>query len=154
MTIAGTGHRPDKLGGYSEAAYRKLYLIALQWLEKHKPDRVISGMALGWDLALCEASIDCGIDTLAAVPFKGQELIWPKPTQQKYHHLINYCEVKIISEGEYQVWMLQVRNKWMVDHCDKVLAMYNGGATGGTANCIHYAKSKGKTIINLYNKLV
>jgi uncharacterized phage-like protein YoqJ len=43
---------------------------------------------------------------------------------------------------------MQKRNEYMVDKCDKLLAVWNG-TTGGTHNCIKYAKSKGKEIILL-----
>lgn len=55
MILAVTGHRPNKLGGYSKQAYRKLVKIAEVNLKKLNPDKVISGMALGWDQALAQA---------------------------------------------------------------------------------------------------
>ncbi len=38
------------------------------------------------------------------------------------------------------------RNKWMVDNCDLLIAVWNG-TSGGTANCVNYAKSINKQII-------
>lgn len=35
----------------------------------------------------------------------------------------------------------------MVDRCDKLIACYNGDTSGGTYNCVQYAKKKGKEII-------
>ena len=52
-----------------------------------------------------------------------------------------------ISSGEYTANKMQVRNKWIVDHCDKLLACYDGTSVGGTLNCIKYAKNVGKDII-------
>ena len=57
MIIAGTGHRPDKLGGYSDDVLSKLIKLARTTLFDLKPKKVISGMALGWDMALAYAAL-------------------------------------------------------------------------------------------------
>jgi len=41
---------------------------------------------------------------------------------------------------------MQARNTWQTDKADKLLAVFDG-SSGGTGNCVKYAKSKGKTII-------
>ena len=41
---------------------------------------------------------------------------------------------------------MQTRNEWMVNHCDKLIAVWNG-SDGGTGNCVNYAKSINKEII-------
>jgi nucleoside 2-deoxyribosyltransferase len=37
----------------------------------------------------------------------------------------------------------------MVDNCDTVVAVWNG-TSGGTKNCIDYAKKQNKPVANLY----
>jgi hypothetical protein len=39
-----------------------------------------------------------------------------------------------------------VRNRAMVDRCDRVFALYDGRAKGGTYYTIEYAKRKGKAV--------
>ena len=39
-----------------------------------------------------------------------------------------------------------VRNDYMVDHSDLVLAIWNGEQSGGTWHTIEYAKAKGKQV--------
>ena len=152
MIICGTGHRPDKLGGYGMAAGVKLVNLAVDWLEENKPTKVISGMALGWDYALAAAAFDLDIPFIAAVPFKGQEKMWPKLSQDNYNVLLRAAdEVIYVCEEGYAPWKMQVRNQWMVDNCDTVLALWDGKA-GGTGNCIAYAKKVGKPIINLWDR--
>ena len=152
MIIAGTGHRPNKLGGYSEEASTKLIEMAEAYLQQTKPERVISGMALGWDMALGRAAVRCGIPLTAAVPFEGQEKMWPASSQESFRALRNCADtVVIVSEGGYAPWKMQVRNKWMVDNCDTVLALWNG-TDGGTANCVRYAQAANKPIVNLWDK--
>lgn len=152
MIIAGTGHRPDKLGGYGEEATGRLVTLARGWLRENNPERVITGMALGWDQALGWAAHDEGIPFLAAIPFTGQEKAWPALSQQWHNDLLNLAqEVVIVSDGGYAAWKMQIRNKWMVDNSDAVLALWNG-SDGGTANCVRYAQQAGKRIINLWER--
>lgn len=154
MVIAGTGHRPDKLGGYTNQVHLNLVEVAETALKQISVTSVISGMAMGWDMALAQAAINLGIPLIAAVPFKGQEQAWFEKTQKYYKYLLSKAsEVVIVSEGDYSNAKMQIRNEWMVDNCDLIFSMYNGDTSGGTYNCIEYAKKKEKTNINLYTKL-
>ena len=51
----------------------------MDYLERARPDAVISGMALGWDQAVARATADLGIPWVAAITFEGQESKWPLP---------------------------------------------------------------------------
>ena len=46
-------------------------------------------------------------------------------------------------DGGYAGYKLQKRNEWMVDHCDILIAVWDG-TSGGTANCVNYAQSVNK----------
>lgn len=152
MILSGTGHRPNKLGGYGIAARLKVHDIAVKALEEMKPQAVISGMALGWDTALAEASFVLDIPLIAAVPFEGQESMWPHLSQQKYQSMLRRAsEVKYICDPGYAPWKMQVRNEWMVDHSHGVIALWDG-SEGGTGNCIRYAQKVGKPIYNQWDR--
>jgi uncharacterized phage-like protein YoqJ len=43
---------------------------------------------------------------------------------------------------------MQIRNEWMVDRCDKLIAVWDG-SKGGTGNCVDYAKSVNKDIFRI-----
>lgn len=151
MIICGTGHRPNKLGGYGNSAAENVYLTARKALLQLKPAKVISGMAMGWDMALAEAAVDLGIPFCAAIPFGGQESRWFPETVKRYHELVGKAEtVEYVSDPGYAAWKMQVRNEWMVNHCDLVLALWDG-STGGTGNCIAYAEKVDKPIANVWD---
>lgn len=152
MIIAGTGHRPDKLGGYDDAALERLWNLAYEWLEKQEGvTEVVSGMALGWDTALALAALDHGLPLVAAVPFAGQEVRWPKEAQKRHRYLLGKAtETVFVCSSGYAGWKMQARNRWMVDRADKMVALWNGGEDGGTANCIRYAESVKKPVVNLW----
>lgn len=150
MIVAVTGHRLDKLGGYNHEVQHNLLEFAKIVLPLLKPTKIISGMALGWDQAVAEAAIELGISFVAAVPFVGQESIWPLESQTKYNMLIEHAsEIRIISDGGYAAYKMQVRNKWMVDNSERLFALWDG-SSGGTANCVRYAEQKMKPITNVW----
>lgn len=154
MIVAGTGHRPNKLGGNTLAAGETWTKVAISWLATNKPQKVISGMAQGWDQYLAGAAISLGIPLIAAIPFSGQEQMWSSNAQDLYNWMLKAStEVKIVSEGGYAAWKMQKRNMWMVDQLvdtdDILLACWNG-TVGGTANCVAYAQRKKKNIVNLF----
>ena len=152
MIIAGTGHRPNKLGGYGDDIYQKLVQLAMTYLKETRPERVISGMALGWDQALAEAALGSDIRLTAAIPFKGQENKWYPSNTVNYNKLLELADrIHIVSEGGYSVYKMFLRNEWMVDHADRVVALWNG-TPGGTTGTINYAKQLNIPIDNLWDK--
>lgn len=152
MIIAGTGHRPNKLGGYEVEASMKVARLANLVLEHYQPTLVISGMAQGWDMALAQAAYDQKIPFHAYVPFEGQEYVWPVATRYYYQALLKRAElVKICSKGDYTPKAMQVRNEAMVNKCDLLAALWNG-TPGGTANCLQYATFVNTPYINVWSK--
>lgn len=156
MHIAGTGHRPDKLGGYTERVERRLHGLAVACVFEHRPDRIISGMAQGWDTALAEAAVRMRVPFTAAIPFWGQDLLWPAKAQRRYQKLLDLADrVHVVVDTDsgdpvLNPWFaFQARNEWMVDHCDLVLALWDG-SKGGTGNCVSYAKKIGVPICNVW----
>lgn len=111
-TIAGTGHRPGRLGGYGEEIDKRLRDLARAYLSRTLPTTIISGMALGWDLSLAEAALELHIPVVAAVPFLGQEHKWSRREEDRYLHVLSLCrDVRIVSEGCYSPAKMHLRNE-------------------------------------------
>ncbi len=153
MILCGTGHRPNKLPdkitgyNYNNPVYKYIRKELVDILEKLKPEKVISGMALGFDTLLVQICIDLQIPFVAAVPFIGQEKIWPQTSKDIYQKLLQQAaERVVVCDGGYSPWKMQKRNEWMVDNSDTVIACFDG-TDGGTANCVRYAKEKNKELI-------
>jgi len=150
VIVAGTGHRPDKLGGYDAHTTKRVLHLAHQTLEHYKPELVISGMALGWDMVLAQAAINLNIPFHAYVPFIGQEQVWPSATRLYYKALLNHAaDIIICSPSGYTKSAMQVRNQRMVDTCDLLIALWNG-SNGGTANCVGYAIFVNRPYVNVW----
>ncbi len=153
MKISVTGHRPNKLGGYSDEAFYKLVNLFYDFLSKNQEvDTVISGMALGWDQAVVVASLNAKKKVIAAIPCIDQECRWPLSSQQRYRDLLDVCSIVQVSNQPYFPSCMQERNEWMVDNSELVVALYNGDLSGGTFNCLQYAKKQNKPIINLWSE--
>jgi len=152
MILAATGHRPNRLGGYSKSVHEKLLSLAHASLMELYPQQVISGMALGWDTAVAEAALYLDIPLIAAIPCEGQEKPWPKVCQAHYHEILQSAsEVHMVTKGPYAPWVMEYRNRWMVDRATDILALWDGSSSG-TGNTVHYAEASGKPIYNVWKK--
>lgn len=157
-SIMVTGHRPDKLpGGYNleSAPNKALEETLYRILRKAQPTSVISGMALGVDQIFVKAAIRLKAELptlhiIAAVPCKGQELVWKNSkTQEIYRDLLAQCDtVKVLSET-YTNTCMKERNQWMVDKCTSAIAVYDG-TYGGTQHAVNALKTAKKNILVIH----
>lgn len=145
MILAITGHRPEKLGGYSQPnSFSTTICEKLsESFQMLKPTLVLSGMALGVDQWAAQVCIHMKIPFDAIVPFEGQESRWPRSSVEYYDYLKGKARrVMMLSPGPYSPGLLHARNEWMVDHSNALLAVWNGDTEGGTYSCLKYAWSK------------
>lgn len=152
-----TGHRPEKLYGYdpfSEGNYQmlmELREIIIDHIENKEVDTFITGMALGIDTWAAKIVLKLKetyphIKLFAAVPCIKQYKKWQQESKDEWQIIIDKCdEVYYVSNEEYTHWCMQKRNEWMVDNSQYVIAVWDG-TSGGTANCVNYAKKINKTI--------
>lgn len=161
MIVAGTGHRPDKLGGWDNMSdFHRVVEVGMKAIEENNVIGVVSGMAAGWDLALAHAAMELDVHLLCAIPFEGQELRWSRTWQQIYGEAREYAtETRVLftpdRSSKYEVSQaLLNRNHWMVDYIKgkkgKILALWNG-TKGGTAHCIRSSERQGITVVNYWN---
>ncbi|MCM1224663.1 MAG: SLOG family protein [Lachnospiraceae bacterium] len=157
-TICATGHRPKTLYGYD---LRDKRWVALQkkfselLIEKKCTD-AITGMALGVDTVFALAVIDLRdkkkvpINLHCAVPCYNLSEPWFNQADiDRFKYILMMAdEVVYVTESDYVSGCLEKRNRYMVDNSDEVLAVWTG-ASGGTANCIHYAEKQKKPVTNL-----
>lgn len=148
LIVAFTGHRPNKLSkrGYGDTVVEDFIQEALEdllgWV---KPNGAITGMAQGVDQIAARACIKLRIPFTAAVPFRGQESIWPPAAQAKYHQLLKQAEKVIYTDETYKGVdrsisnLMQHRNEYLVDQSSLLIGVWDG-SSGGTANCIRYAQ--------------
>lgn len=156
MKIAITGHRPNKLGNDYDLTsplvlWIKAHIIDIldtQHIKNFGNLTLITGMALGIDTLFAQIAIENNIPFVAAIPCSGQDSKWILKSQKLYSDLITntLCTRYYVSDKPYNNTCMQIRNKWMVDNCDLLIAVWDG-SSGGTSNCVKYAQSKNKKII-------
>lgn len=156
MKICVTGHRPKKMYGYdlSDVRWENLKNKFKELLKNNSCDVAISGMALGVDtifaLAVLELKAE-GFDIKlhCAIPCKNQSCKWAKESVILYNDILSKAdEVKMVSTGAYNSYVMQKRNEYMVDLADKVIAVWDG-SDSGTANCVYYAMKQHKEVIRI-----
>jgi uncharacterized phage-like protein YoqJ len=151
MIVAFTGHRPDKLGGYKlpNPTYIKVCREIEKALKELKPEKVLSGMALGVDQWAANIAYKLDIPFVAVIPFEGQEKAWPEESQKTFRLLRKLAaEEVIVCPGGYAPSKMQTRNEWLVDNCDTLIPIWDG-TSGGTGNCVKYAESIHRTMYRI-----
>lgn len=150
MNVAVTGHRPNKLGNDYALTSPLILRIGEEIktvLNLQSPNRCISGMALGVDTLFANISLDLGIPLTAAIPCTQQESRWPWQSRKVYKGILAHdlTTTHYATSGGYTSVCMQLRNEWMVDNCGLLIAVWDG-TSGGTANCVKYAKKKGTPV--------
>ena len=158
MVIAVTGHRPNKMPqgyGYdiTNEKWIKLKELFKKLLTENNCTEAITGMALGVDtvfalavLELKESGYD--IKLHCAIPCNNHSSMWPESSKNLYNQILEKADIiKIVSNREYKPFLMQIRNEYMVDLCDKLIAVWDGNYKSGTANCVRYANSQNKKTI-------
>ena len=146
MILAGTGHRPPKLGGYGPAAHSRVLSLCEQSLVQLAPSLVISGMALGFDTALAQAAHRLSIPFDAFIPCPSQPCLWPEASRREWDRLCSLARTVRVISPSYSPAAMQARNRAMVDACTDLLALWDG-SSGGTANCIEYARTHRPSVV-------
>lgn len=162
--VACTGHRPDKLGGWDiDWVDRLLDRVAIDAVASltPRPQRLIVGMAPGWDFACARAAYSLDIPYTAAVPFTKQPSRWTQRYRDEWSELCERADfLQIVTpDGSFDdsvggvVKAMHDRNEWMVDRGSRLLALWNG-TPGGTAGTVRYARNcgYGVEIINVWDQ--
>lgn len=153
-TCCFTGHRPDKLPWGAEASdprcaalYERL-AAALERAYNAGCRHFICGMARGSDLLFCRAALAlrerCGDVTVeGAIPCESQTDSWPAAERELHHALLDQCDFETMVQHRYDRGCMMRRNRYMVDHSSRIIALYDGVPKGGTAQTLAYALRKG-----------
>lgn len=146
-----TGHWPQKLSIYEGDAKAWLYEAIMQAVSEGHTT-FISGMAQGVDIWAAEvvlsirdtlkAKTGVEIKLICASPYDGFERSWSQDWKDRYWYIMENCDLKKYICPHYSRGCFQVRNKWMVDHSDVVIGIFNGEKSG-TKNTINYALKQG-----------
>ena len=140
-----TGHRdiPAEQMDRIQELLRREILTAIEDGYSH----FISGFATGADLLFAEMVAELRevypITLEAAIPYPGRM----KTPDKTFQRLIRCCDtVKIHSDAYFKGCYMR-RNRYMVDQSQRVIAVYDGRPTGGTAATVRHAGKKDVRIV-------
>lgn len=154
---AFTGHRPAHFSfGYQEdhpdcVRIKNAIGLAISALAEEGVTTFISGMAQGVDLwaareVLRQREKREALRLIAVQPYTGQADRWPESFRDAYNEILMASDERLCLHPAYTPSCMMERNRWMVDHAEILLAVYDGSASGGTAATVRYAQSKKREI--------
>ena len=160
-TCCCTGHRPKGFPwfyGLDKKPHKK-YLKVLKEILEEKIEQgygyFIAGGALGADSDFAETVLALkkryrDIQLEIAVPCPNQDLKWTFEDKKRYQKILDKADKVTLVSDHYTRWCMHDRNRYMVDHSDCVVAIWNGEESGGTYNTICYAQKTNTEIHFLY----
>lgn len=159
-TCAFTGHRPQNLPfGFNEEdeccinLKKTLREQIINLIENEGVTHFISGMAIGVDMYAAEIVLDLkarypNITLESAIPCETQAVKWSMAQRERYYDIAARCDKETMLQSRYSPDCMDKRNRYMVDHADYIIAVWDGKPSG-TGKTVMYAQSKGKVIIKV-----
>ena len=159
MVVGVSGHRPSKMPraygyDYNNKQWTELKNKFKKLLIEWKCTKAVTGMALGVDTVFALAVIELkqegyNIHLHCAIPCKNHSSKWPKESQELYQYILSQADsIHIVTDEEYKPYLMQVRNEYMVDISDIMIAVWDGSKSG-TGNCVEYALKQKKKVYRI-----
>lgn len=142
-----TGHRdlPQNQINYVKAAL-------MREIEKAVADGFtcfMSGFAEGVDQYFVEMVMekqkdDPSLELIAVIPY--QKRLNSLRSKGRTYEMLEACHDVVVIREEYQPSVYSHRNRYMVEHSDRVIAVYDGREKGGTVRTIRFAHQMKKEL--------
>ena len=146
--VALTGHRRERLRGKEKEVF--------DWITN-----MIKILGEGYDEIVCYCGCAEGADELfghAAVQLPNTSLVLCKPVygyrNKEIKELDIQADASISMSYNWTPFSDELRDKYMVDHCDILLAVWDGIESGGVWSTIKYAMRIKRPIIFLPKEIL
>lgn len=148
-SVCVTGHREIDVNKIDKVKDGLKYWI--EYCIEKGYTNFISGFAIGVDLIFAELVIEekrnnPDITLEAAIPYANRMNTYDK----KFQELIKKVDKITICNQEYNDECFFIRNRYMVDNSDIVIAAWNVNKRGGTYYTMNYARKKQKELHIIY----
>lgn len=155
-----TGHRPEKLPwGENEADPRCLELkeklaASVETAYQAGYRHFLCGMARGADFYFCEAVLELrsrlpDVTLEAVIPCEEQAARWSERDRDRYFALVQACDGETMVQRHYDRGCMLRRNRYLIDHAARLIAVYDG-LLGGTMYTITHAMKQGLDLDVIY----
>ena len=160
ITACFTGHRPqtitylwDETSAQSLELKSKLEKAIIYLIDNKGVTHFISGMALGVDMIAAEIVLELKskypeIKLECALPCETQASRWSVKYRDRYFNIIQMSDKETLLQTHYTADCMHKRNRYMVDHSDYVIAVWDGSPSG-TGKTVMYAKENNKAILQI-----
>ena len=157
LACAFTGHCPMRFSfGYDEEDKLCLHLkLAMAWqigiLIESGISLFYSGMALGVGQWGAEIILDMkrqypNVQLVAVLPCETRADRWSSAQRERYFDILARCDDVITLRAHYTPQCALEHNRYIVDHAEYLLAVYDGNPKGGIAYTVRYAREKNRQI--------
>ena len=155
-TCCFTGHRPDKM----ELGEKEIKPLLEKAIDESIADgyiTFITGMAMGTDIWAAEIVLEkkkrnTALHLICALPHQNFESRRSMTEKMRFNKIIKKADLVKEINNHYFTGCYQVRNEWMVDRSNLVIAVFNGQKSG-TKNTVDYAKRKGIKVVNVLDSI-
>lgn len=158
MTICVIGHGPDKL--YEFAMYNSRWNLLKALFKQKLIDMnchdAWTGMGLGVDTVFAVTVLEMkeeGFDIRlhCAIPCRQFTSKWPVASIAMYDSILERADdIVFLSQDTYRPYLMKIRNMYMIDHSDEVLAVWDG-TSDSTYDCIKYAQEKNIPVMRIHS---
>ena len=139
-TCCVTGHRdiPQKEINKVKAALRREVDLAV----KEGFTRFMSGFAEGVDQYFAEIVLEKkkknpALELIAVIPY--QKRLDNLMEKRRTYEMLEACADVVVMQEKYHPSVYSHRNRYMAEHSDRVIAVYDGREKGGTVRTIRFA---------------
>lgn len=164
--VSFTGHRPDKMSQWSQApdeverSVRRAVATEILSLVERGATTFLCGMAPGFDLWAADellrlkiqGRVGCEVRLVAVVPYPTFCRSFGSVVDQHlYEQVAAHADEVIYSSPHYHHGCYNLRNDFLADNADTLVAYYEG-YDGGTRYTLRRAQKRGIRCINLFEK--
>lgn len=122
----------------------------IQLIEEDGVSYFITDMEAGADIIAAEIVLDLKsqfpkIELECVIPFETQAAEWPEPLRDRYFSIASQCDIETMLQTHYTSDCMKRLNRYMVDHADVILAVWDGGLSW-TGSAVANAQKLGKLV--------
>ena len=126
-------------------------IAIIEYIKTEHVTHFISGMALGTDMYAAEIVLGLkasypGITLESAIPCESQAAKWSEALRDRYFDIASKCGKETLIQTHYSPECMDKRNRYMVDHADVLIAVWDGSPSG-TGKTVNYALRQGKPVV-------
>ncbi|MCL2507923.1 MAG: DUF1273 domain-containing protein [Oscillospiraceae bacterium] len=159
LSCCFTGHRAEKISFSTDEnadefrSMRRDIFLVLENLHKKGVSMFYTGMSSGADIWFAEAVSELKkeyfyIKLAAVVPFRGQDSRYSDEDKRRYREILAMCDETVCLSDHYFKGCYAERNKYMVDHSDVLVALYDPTQRqSGTGQTVRLARARGMEIV-------